>query len=44
VEFNDGYLLCPYETHEIYGELYMFLDRPEKAILDNFYPKENHGE
>ena len=32
VEWNDGYLLCPYETQEIDGELYMFLDRPEKTI------------
>jgi hypothetical protein len=31
-DFNDGYLFCPYETKEIDGELYMFLDTHEKSI------------
>jgi len=40
---NGGYLFCPYHIQEMDGELYMFLDTGEKAILDSIYPKDNHG-
>ncbi|MCL2774783.1 MAG: hypothetical protein FWD71_15770 [Oscillospiraceae bacterium] len=44
MERNAGYVFCHYETKEIDGELYMFLDRIEKAILDSIYPKYNTHE